>query len=80
VNDISPKSGSLGGGYILTITGSNFSPNRGSTQVFVGDGMDSQCNIVSLTTTQIQCIVPIMSYDEKAGDPQTVVVTGRLTE
>jgi hypothetical protein len=45
VNSISPASGSIGGGYTMTITGSNFATAKGTTQVFIGDTINNLCLI-----------------------------------
>jgi hypothetical protein len=78
VNSVSPTTGSIGGGYMMTINGANFATASGSTQVFIGDGMNSLCLITSITATVIQCTVPIMNSNYVVGDPKTVLVTGRL--
>lgn len=80
VTGISPATGSLGGGYTLTISGSNFAPAKGSSQVFIGDGMNSMCEITAITPTEIQCTVPAMVKGYQAGDVHRVEVTGRLVE
>lgn len=80
VNSISPVSGPIGGGYLLTISGANFAPAKGSTQVFIGDGVQSLCAIVTISTTVITCTVPPIDSTYLAGDIKTVLVTGRLIE
>lgn len=61
VNSVSPVSGTLGGGYTLTINGANFATAPGSTNVFIGDGMNSICKITTITSTKIECTVPQMN-------------------
>jgi hypothetical protein len=80
VNSVSPVSGTLGGGYTLTINGANFATASGSTNVFIGDGMNSICKITSITSTKIECTVPQMNSEYLPGDQQTVLVTGRIIE
>jgi hypothetical protein len=80
VNSVSPVTGSIGGGFLLTINGANFAPAKGSTQVFIGDGLQSLCTIVTISTTVITCTVPPMDSTYLAGDIKTVLVTGRLIE
>jgi hypothetical protein len=79
ITNINPKSGSLGGGYSLTITGSNFAPALGSSQVFIGDGLNSMCTTTSRNSTQFNCTMPAMLSSYTAGDNQTVVITARIT-
>ena len=80
VDSISPTTGTISGGYQLTITGKNFAPAKGSTQVFIGDGLGSLCPITSISETQIKCRVPQMDSTYKSGDAQKILVTGRLIE
>lgn len=80
VNSISPVTGSIGGGYTMTITGSNFATASGSTQVFIGDGMNSICNILTVSSTTITCTVPQMISTYAVGNMHTVIVAGRLIE
>jgi len=79
VSNISPISGSMGGGYNLTITGRNFA-GLDSTNAFVGTAMNSLCTILSITTTTIVCSVPSMDSSYIAGVPVPIVVTGRAIE
>jgi hypothetical protein len=60
VNSVSPSSGTIGGGYALTVNGANFATATGSTQVFIGDGFGGLCSIISINSTQINCTVPVM--------------------
>jgi hypothetical protein len=80
VSSIAPVTGSIGGGYIMTINGANFATAPGSTQVFIGDGINSLCLITSITTATIQCTVPTMHSSYNMGDSKRVLVTGRLIE
>ena len=76
VNSVSPSSGAMGGGYNITITGQNFAFND-STNVFVGDALNSICTIVSITSTTIVCTVPTMDDSYSSGVSVNVVVTAR---
>jgi hypothetical protein len=85
VDSISPATGSIGGGYTMTITGKNFATASGTTQIFLGDrvgdnGENSLCSIQTITTTMITCTVPQMISGLKVGDNLGVVVAGRLIE
>lgn len=51
IDSITPHSGSLNGGTLLTITGQNFSPATSDTLVYVGDTLNWFCAIESITTT-----------------------------
>lgn len=50
VNSVTPSSGPMGGGYNITITGLNFA-SLDSTNVFMGDALNSLCTILSITST-----------------------------
>ena len=58
IENISPSSGPYNGGTLLTITGRNFSPNEGENLIFVGDGLNWFCNLVSFTPSEITCRMP----------------------
>ena len=45
VNSVSPVSGSMGGGYTLTITGQNFATDAASNNVFIGSAANSICSV-----------------------------------
>ena len=55
VSSISPNQGSIYGGTILTINGTNFSPFKNQNQVFVGDDPNNFCDIIECATTYILC-------------------------
>jgi hypothetical protein len=55
---VSPVTGSINGGTIITITGRNFSPDPLDNQVYIGNAINWICDIISVTTTQIQCRTP----------------------
>jgi hypothetical protein len=77
VTSISPTSGGLGGGYDITITGLNFAASDSMT-VFVGNAMNSICNIKTATATSIVCTVPRMDNSYIPGNPVGIVVAGRI--
>ena len=68
VSSVSPSSGSIYGGVVLTITGNGFATSTSSVQVLVGT---STCTITQLTTGQIQCVVPAQG---SASSPATIRV------
>lgn len=78
IQSISPTSGSLYGGTLITITGQNFATDTQQTLAFVGSTVNWFCNIESITTTTILCRTPAISDDYTPGDPQPIVVTTRL--
>jgi hypothetical protein len=51
VSSVSPASGSINGGTLLTITGSNFSPDTQNTLVYIGDTLNWFCKIENITLT-----------------------------
>ena len=78
VTSISPLTGSINGGTILTITGRNFSPDPAENQVFVGGAMNWFCDVFAATTTQLQCRTPPI-HPEYTTLAQTVDVFSRIT-
>lgn len=58
VDSISPSTGSINGGTILTITGSNFSPVLLENQAYIGDAINWNCIVLTATTTTITCRTP----------------------
>lgn len=51
VTNVTPNSGSIGGGTKLTITGENF--KKDDTLVFIGDGVNMICKILTMDSTTI---------------------------
>ena len=49
------NSGSANGGQFLTISGSGFDANPGSTKVIIGN---KECNIDSITSEEVVCKTP----------------------
>jgi hypothetical protein len=54
ITDIQPRSGSIYGGTIVTITGENFSEVATDNPVLIGD---SECLVYESSPTQIKCQV-----------------------
>ena len=75
VDSIFPVTGSINGGTVLTITGSNFSPVLLENQVYVGDAENWNCRILTATTTTITCVTPPINPNYTLDQP--VVVVGR---
>lgn len=48
---MSPKEGSIAGGTLITITGSNFDPTTNSTLVIIGEIANWMCDVISVTET-----------------------------
>jgi hypothetical protein len=69
----------MGGGYNINIVGRNFA-SIDSTNVFVGDAMNSLCSIISISSTNIVCSVPSMDSSYTPGVAVVVTVTGRAVE
>jgi hypothetical protein len=51
ITGVSPSSGSIGGGTLITISGKNFVPDALDTLVTIGNELNQICNIESITTT-----------------------------
>ncbi len=48
ITSITPTSGSIGGGTLLTIAGINFVPDEQETMVTIGDELNQICKIESI--------------------------------
>ena len=63
ITDISPLSGSIFGGTVLTITGGPFTADPIETIVKVGykwwEGIDNYCYVISVTESQATCRLPL---------------------
>ena len=79
VTGISPSSGSIYGGTLITITGKNFSPINNQNQVFIGDVINNLCDIVSSSFTQIVCQTRVAPAEAQVG-AQTVYVYQRVQD
>ena len=51
ITSISPSTGSIGGGTLITITGKNFVPDVLDTMVTIGNELNQLCKIESITET-----------------------------
>lgn len=71
ITEVTPKSGSLAGGTMITILGVNFVP--GSNAVFVGNAVNWNCHILTETDTKIECLTPEKN-DEYGEAPVNVIV------
>ena len=79
ITSVSPTSGSVAGGTLLTITGGTFSDYTQQTMVFIGT--DSiPCSVVSSSATQVTCITGPLKDINQAGTTQTVYVDTRIVE
>ena len=52
IASVSPSTGSINGGTLLTITGNSFALSTQDTQVYIGTTLNWFCNIESITATQ----------------------------
>lgn len=75
---VSPARGSIAGGTVLTITGSNFSSVPKENQVVIGEGGWNVCVILTASPTELTCRVN--PPKEVLSGPQTVHVLGRIQE
>lgn len=93
VSGVTPNTGSIAGGTVLTISGVNFSPVLNENQVYIGrDLIDTTvCDMLTSTATEItcrtrKCPVPVSNimqagetYDPKYIDlSNEVIVTQRV--
>lgn len=78
ITSVSPSTGSISGGSLITITGTNFDTTPQQTLVFIGQTINWICSIETITSTSIACRVPAISDDYSPGVAQDVVVTTRL--
>lgn len=78
VTGISPTQGSVYGGSVLTITGTNFSTVISDQAVKVGN---TYCDIFAATTTQLTCRIRMTGLTEDAnGDYLVLVVLAASSE
>lgn len=57
VTSLSPSSGSVAGGTILTIKGVNFSPTISENQVVIGDSKANTCTLLTARANMLTCRV-----------------------
>lgn len=78
VTSISPSTGSIAGGTILTVSGRNFATGLSDNQIFIGTSAGSYCEVISATSTQILCRTPAL--DSLSSQlTQTVSVFSKIT-
>ena len=79
ITGISPSGGSIYGGTLITFTGNNFSPINNQNQVFIGDGLNNMCDIVSSNMTTLICQTRY-APSNCLGSPQTIYITQRVQD
>ena len=79
ITSISPTSGSLAGGTLLTISGEAFSNQITQTLVFIGDE-NLACDVVSSSATAVTCTTRASTSSAYLETPQTVYVDTRIVE
>jgi hypothetical protein len=79
-NSLSPQTGSVGGGTLITISGKNFDATGSSTLVILGEYVNWFCDIVSITSTQIQCKTPPKHEQMNLDTPYKVQIITRLQD
>lgn len=75
MTSVTPKTGSLEGGTILTIGGINFATKTSQMQVFIGP-QNVICDVLTTTATQLTCRTKAATYDAKT----TISLTQRLQD
>ncbi len=78
ITSVSPSSGSIGGGTLITITGKNFVPDALDTMVTIGNELNQLCTIESISETEIKCRTPPMNQYYNVNDQQVVTVDSKL--
>lgn len=77
IDSISPASGSLLGGQIVTITGRNFMPDKTQNNVFAfynQTGQNLLCTVIESTETQIKFRIREFNLDYGADNQSVVIV------
>ncbi|EFJ47175.1 hypothetical protein VOLCADRAFT_92352 [Volvox carteri f. nagariensis] len=88
ITSVSPNLGSIGGGTLVTITGSGFSPLVAANAVFMAVPVSStflngiiECVTESVTTTTLTCrTLPSMAANADADDPRATKVMPVATQ
>jgi hypothetical protein len=78
ISSVSPSTGSIFGGTLLTITGVNFATDLTQTKVYVGPALNWFCTIESISTTQLTCRTPSKNKAYSSGTALKVVMETRL--
>jgi len=79
ITSVSPTTGSIYGGTVITILGNNFSPIITQNQVFIGITVNNFCDIIFSNFACIICqtrLAPNGTFDT----PQTILVTQRVQD
>jgi len=81
VDGVSPASGSLQGGTLITISGGTFSDTVSQTQVLIGDLRDwVECDVVSSSATEVTCVTRAINEYMSADEDYEVTVATRIQE
>jgi hypothetical protein len=80
IESISPTTGSEYGGTTLTITGRNFSPEAAENLVFIGNQLNTFCEIISFSETEIKCKTPPKPSSYEINETQKIDVFIKVTE
>jgi hypothetical protein len=78
IDSVSPISGSIGGGTLITITGKNFVDDEMDTMVTVGNELNQLCKIEQITKTEIKCRTPPKNEYYNVSVPQVITVDSKL--
>jgi hypothetical protein len=78
ISSVSPSTGSINGGTLLTITGNSFALSTQDTHVYIGTTLNWFCTIESITATQVKCRTPPISSVYTPGVAVDVVAATRL--
>lgn len=81
ITSVSPTSGSLAGGTILTINGNAFSTDTQQTLAYVGGEDDwVMCDVLTSSASQVTCRTRAASPTFNAGDAKPVTIASRIQE
>lgn len=80
VTGLSPKTGSVGGGTVLTITGENFSKVPNENQVFIGDESNQFCEVLTAASQELTCRMPPKHSSYAPDVKLSLAVFGKLQE
>ncbi len=78
IDSVSPTSGSIGGGTLITITGRNFVDDVLDTMATVGNELNQLCKIETITKTEIKCRTPSKNEYYNVSVPQVITVDSKL--
>lgn len=82
VTSWSPKTGSIYGGTLLTIQGTNFGKVKTDNPVNIvsATGKSNSCFVIETAATQIKCRVDTLNMNKANNDAATMVVILRVSE